>query len=86
MCELAFNTAWERHGMCELAFNTAGERHGMCEFASAVLRRHVAELPMFGRFVAGSRQFCVWIAAGEWRGMCESALSGLCRTVSCILF
>jgi hypothetical protein len=29
---------------------TAGERHGMCELASAVQRRHVDDLPVFGFF------------------------------------
>jgi hypothetical protein len=39
----------------------AWERHGMCELASAVLRRHVGDLPLFeewqgrGRVAAGER-------------------------------
>jgi hypothetical protein len=57
---------------------TAWERHGMCELASAVLRRHVGDLPAFGEWQVRGR-----VAAGERHGMCESGCEVQCTVRSC---
>jgi hypothetical protein len=45
----------------------AGERRRMCELASAVLSRHVGDLPALEKWQGRGRR-----TAWEWHGMCES--------------
>jgi hypothetical protein len=75
MCESAFNTAGERHGMCESAFKTAGERHGMSEsvFNTAGERHGMCESAFNTAGERHGMSESVFNTAGERHGMCESA-------------
>jgi hypothetical protein len=43
VCESAFNTAWERHGMCESAFNLLASEFGILILAHPVCKMQIIQ-------------------------------------------
>jgi hypothetical protein len=77
-CHAAPVPFWKRllTATAQRSMGAEWERHGMCELASAVLRRHVGDLPAIGEWQGRGR-----VAAWERHDICELTSAVLRRHV-----